>query len=123
MTQNYKNKTKEELIQIFDEQQFKLNEIFNITLKSVNGSSEDNTIKTRYWNKDEHFKFLICIAYLNATKCKGLPVIKMSKYIRTRTPVQVRTHAQKYFNTTFYVFSITTLFHKGTIPFIQYRSQ
>ena len=51
----------------------------------------------RYWHDREHFRFLVCIKFLNATKCSGLPVQQIATYIATRSAVQVRTHAQKYF--------------------------
>ena len=51
----------------------------------------------RYWTEEEHDKFLICLCFLHSVSCKGLPVNKISQYIKTRTPIQVRTHAQKYF--------------------------
>ena len=94
---NYAFMNKEELLQMFDNQEVELNRIFRITSKSLAATSGDKPLYSRYWNKDEHFKFLVCIAYLNATKCKGLPVMKIAQYVTTRTPIQIRTHAQKYF--------------------------
>lgn len=45
----------------------------------------------RYWGKDEHKR------YLEALKLYELKDVKsISKYVRTRTPTQVRTHTQKY---------------------------
>ncbi|ELP85551.1 hypothetical protein EIN_407300 [Entamoeba invadens IP1] len=51
----------------------------------------------RYWSSEEHILFLKAITWLNATSTKQLPVKLISEFVRTRTPVQVRTHAQKYF--------------------------
>ncbi|ELP83755.1 hypothetical protein EIN_469690 [Entamoeba invadens IP1] len=53
----------------------------------------------RYWNDREHIRFLVCIDFLNAKKCRGLPVQQISAYVLTRNPTQVRTHAQKFFKT------------------------
>ncbi|KAL7722962.1 Myb-like domain-containing protein [Entamoeba marina] len=55
-----------------------------------------NTSK-RYWSQEEHALFVKAIEYLNVHSTKGLPVKIISRFVGTRTPVQVRTHAQKYF--------------------------
>ncbi|KAL7712126.1 Myb-like domain-containing protein [Entamoeba marina] len=58
--------------------------------------SEDND-KGRYWSNEENNLFIKAVTHLNATTCKGLNCLLISRFIGTRTPVQVRTHAQKYF--------------------------
>ncbi|EKE42755.1 hypothetical protein ENUP19_0002G0070 [Entamoeba nuttalli] len=85
------------LLKIFDEQESILKELFSVTSHSL--SIPDGTLGThRYWSNDEHTRFMVCLCFLNATACKGLPVLKIAKYVKTRTSVQVRTHAQKYFS-------------------------
>ena len=113
--------SKEELLHIFDQQEIQLKRIFEVTSRSISTTSfhdnhtssitinKANNIKKtnekiqskeqkRYWTEEEHDKFLICLCFLNAITCKGLPVIQIAQYIKTRTSVQVRTHAQKYFS-------------------------
>ena len=46
----------------------------------------------RYWSAPEHQRFL------EGLKLHGRKNLKaISEYVKTRTPVQVKTHAQKYF--------------------------
>eukprot|EP00960_Hanusia_phi_P038223 753336-Hanusia_phi.AAC.3 len=46
----------------------------------------------RYWLQEEHDKFLEALRMYGPKAMKAI-----SDHVRTRTPVQVRTHAQKYF--------------------------
>ncbi|EDR28215.1 hypothetical protein EDI_259480 [Entamoeba dispar SAW760] len=54
----------------------------------------------RYWSTEEHTKFIKAITWLGCTSTRRLPVKLISKFVGTRTPVQVRTHAQKFFDAT-----------------------
>ncbi|KAL7720507.1 hypothetical protein QTN25_002274 [Entamoeba marina] len=85
------------LLELFDQQQRVLNEIFTVTKFSLNAPKEIQPTTHRYWSSDEHLSFLICLAYLNSTSCKKLPVKSIAEFIQTRSSLQVRTHAQKYF--------------------------
>jgi len=51
-----------------------------------------NPNQTRFWTEDEHKRFVAAIRKFGPKDVKAI-----SKAVRTRTPVQVRTHAQKYF--------------------------
>jgi len=48
--------------------------------------------QSRYWTKLEHQKFLEALAKFGHKDVKSI-----SSYVGTRTPIQVRTHSQKYF--------------------------
>ena len=48
--------------------------------------------QTRYWTKEEHEKFLQALDMYGSKDVKSI-----SAFVKTRTPTQVRTHAQKYF--------------------------
>jgi SHAQKYF class myb-like DNA-binding protein len=48
--------------------------------------------QTRYWTKSEHELFLEALEKYGPKNVKSI-----SEYVGTRTPTQVRTHAQKYF--------------------------
>ncbi|ELP85151.1 hypothetical protein EIN_081930 [Entamoeba invadens IP1] len=91
--------TQENLLALFDHQEEELKQILTFTHLSLNVPVCVSPITQRYWNDNEHMKFLICICFLNATSSKRLPVSKISEFVETRTAVQVRTHAQKYFAT------------------------
>lgn len=52
----------------------------------------------RYWTTEEHIRFLKAITWLKCTSTKHLPVKVISEFVGSRTPTQVRTHAQKYFD-------------------------
>jgi len=61
------------------------------------GKSEDETddsshAQRRYWNEDEHQRFLEGLSKYGPKSVKAISVL-----VQTRTPTQVRTHAQKYF--------------------------
>ncbi|BFU24143.1 Myb family DNA-binding protein, SHAQKYF family protein [Entamoeba histolytica HM-1:IMSS-B] len=79
-----------EFNKIWQEQESKWKELFENRQMTTTG---DN----RYWHDREHIRFLVCIKFLKATKCSGLPVKQIAMYIYTRNGIQVRTHAQKYF--------------------------
>ena len=67
-----------------------MSDVCNV-LKSLDNNN--NTKKNRnQWSKDEHLLFLIGLNYYG----KDYKKISM-KFVKTRTHVQVRTHAQKYF--------------------------
>ncbi|ELP90593.1 hypothetical protein EIN_020720 [Entamoeba invadens IP1] len=79
-----------EFNKIWAEQEMKWKELFDNRPMTTTGNF-------KYWHEKEHIRFLVCIQYLNATKCGGLPVQQIAAYIGTRNSIQVRTHAQKYF--------------------------
>ena len=70
-----------QLMEVFHYQERKFKELFN----------------KRYWQTSENIRFMVCVEYLQAKTLRGLPVNQISTYIKTRTPTQVRSHAQKYF--------------------------
>ena len=51
----------------------------------------------RYWTPIECEKFQKIIKYMNYTSVRGMNFELVSSYVQTRTPIQVRSHAQKYF--------------------------
>mmetsp|Transcript_30103 Transcript_30103/g.80825 ORF Transcript_30103/g.80825 Transcript_30103/m.80825 type:complete len:364 (+) Transcript_30103:95-1186(+) len=56
-------------------------------------TDDDNKLKQpRYWTSEEHRLFLEALEKYGPKNVKAI-----STYVRTRTPTQVRTHAQKYF--------------------------
>lgn len=55
------------------------------------GSEDERTGKTRYWTEMEHNQFLYAGRLFGAKN-----YVAISQYVGTRTPKQVRTHAQKY---------------------------
>jgi SHAQKYF class myb-like DNA-binding protein len=46
----------------------------------------------RFWGEDEHERFLVAMHLYGRKDMRSI-----SNYVGTRTPVQVRSHAQKYF--------------------------
>ncbi|KAL7713687.1 HTH myb-type domain-containing protein [Entamoeba marina] len=88
-----------QMLSLWDEQEKELQKIFSVTNKQINATPKMNSKPhNRYWSEEEHIRFLVCILYLKASKCKGLPINCISKYVKTRSSIQVRTHAQKYFS-------------------------
>lgn len=55
------------------------------------GSEDERAGKTRYWTEMEHNQFLYAGRLFGAKN-----YVAISQYVGTRTPKQVRTHAQKY---------------------------
>ncbi|GAB1222737.1 hypothetical protein ENUP19_0121G0091 [Entamoeba nuttalli] len=51
----------------------------------------------RYWTKEECLSFEKIIKFLNINCGQALDFRLISMYVKTRTPTQVRSHAQKYF--------------------------
>ncbi|EDR23162.1 hypothetical protein EDI_031830 [Entamoeba dispar SAW760] len=61
-------------------------------------STEIKPQKTkRYWTKEECLAFEKIIKFLNINCGQALDFRLISLYVKTRTPTQVRSHAQKYF--------------------------
>lgn len=56
-----------------------------------NGEEDDKAGKTRYWTEMEHNQFLYAVKLFGPKN-----YVAISQYVATRTPKQVRTHAQKY---------------------------
>ncbi|CAL6058303.1 Myb-like_DNA-binding domain-containing protein [Hexamita inflata] len=63
--------------------------VINAQPQNVNASST-TTVK-RYWDAEEHARYLQAIYTLGKA-----PIAKISQFIGTRTPEQVRSHGQKY---------------------------
>jgi len=58
----------------------------------VVASESDKEAPRRYWLQEEHDRFLAALQQHGPKAMKAI-----SDHVATRTPVQVRTHAQKYF--------------------------
>mmetsp|Transcript_12876 Transcript_12876/g.34689 ORF Transcript_12876/g.34689 Transcript_12876/m.34689 type:complete len:350 (+) Transcript_12876:190-1239(+) len=56
------------------------------------GRIESKKAQSRYWKPDEHARFLEAIDKFGPRDVRAI-----SKYVCSRSPTQVRTHAQKYF--------------------------
>lgn len=57
----------------------------------MQGEDDDRTGKTRYWTEMEHNQFLYAVKLFGPKN-----YVAISQFVGTRTPKQVRTHAQKY---------------------------
>ncbi|KAF4358418.1 hypothetical protein F8388_018282 [Cannabis sativa] len=60
--------------------------------KEVNYESQGR-LKVKQWNGEEHQRFLLGLKMLGKGDWRGIS----TKYVKTRTPTQVASHAQKYF--------------------------
>ncbi len=49
-------------------------------------------VNTSFWSNEEHSRFLLGVEKFGVKNAK-----EIAKFVGTRTPVQVRSHAQKYF--------------------------
>ena len=58
---------------------------------------EPSQKQKRYWTHEECEKFEKIIKYMNYTSVRGMNYELISSYVKTRTPIQVRSHSQKYF--------------------------
>jgi SHAQKYF class myb-like DNA-binding protein len=67
------------------------NEDLEKRLKELNKSPK-KTSQSRYWRKDEHERFLEAVQKFGKKDVKAI-----AQYVQTRSPTQVRTHAQKWF--------------------------
>ncbi|EDR24260.1 hypothetical protein EDI_306290 [Entamoeba dispar SAW760] len=75
-------------------------------LKCQNEQLNENKIKVncdetspqkRYWTDVECIAFKKAIKYFGYTTARGINTLLISAFVGTRTPTQVRSHAQKYF--------------------------
>ncbi|ELP87338.1 hypothetical protein EIN_095950 [Entamoeba invadens IP1] len=57
----------------------------------------DKNEQKRYWTEKEKIAFEKIVRYFNYTSSKGLNNCLISAFVETRTPAQVRSHAQKFF--------------------------
>ncbi|KAH3723407.1 hypothetical protein Pelo_17889 [Pelomyxa schiedti] len=60
-------------------------------------SKKSRTQFGRYWSMPEHERFLKWLLDNKTYAVAGLDIDAMSDYVQTRSPVQCRTHAQKFF--------------------------
>eukprot|EP00696_Hemimastix_kukwesjijk_P005277 gnl/Hemi2/16722_TR5605_c0_g1_i1.p1 gnl/Hemi2/16722_TR5605_c0_g1~~gnl/Hemi2/16722_TR5605_c0_g1_i1.p1 ORF type:complete len:699 (-),score=54.64 gnl/Hemi2/16722_TR5605_c0_g1_i1:197-2293(-) len=70
----------------------KENEELQQKLKNLAKTPLKKGAQTRYWRREEHERFLEALEKFGQRDVKNI-----SSYVGTRSPTQVRTHAQKYF--------------------------
>ncbi|BFU19912.1 Myb family DNA-binding protein, SHAQKYF family protein [Entamoeba histolytica HM-1:IMSS-B] len=71
------------------------NDQFNENKNQIN--CDESPPQKRYWTDVECIAFKKAIKYFGYTTARGINTFLISAFVGTRTPTQVRSHAQKYF--------------------------
>ena len=70
---------------------FEIIDGMQVAHKISDKNSKDEESKSRYWTEEEHQRFLEAINIYGPKDVKNI-----AKFVGTRNPTQVRSHAQKY---------------------------
>ncbi|KAH3756289.1 hypothetical protein Pelo_11924 [Pelomyxa schiedti] len=96
-------KSKQEKIALYDQRAKEIKQL-RATVESLRTKLGDPALpiperaQKRYWSMREHERFLTWLVEHKATKVASLDVWSLSEFVGTRSPVQCRTHAQKFFD-------------------------